>query len=58
MALGGSSWMDLGPLQATIPSLCEEARSQQVWIEGEIKVQTVVAVPKLVVDSIRVRWSL
>lgn len=58
MALGGSSWTDLGLLKATIPSLCEEPRSQQVWIECEIKVQTVVGVPKLVEDSIQVHRSL
>lgn len=47
--------MDLCPIQATIPPLRQEARSQQMWVEGEVKVQTVTAVPQLVEDSIYVR---
>ena len=29
-----------------------------MWVEGEVKMQTVAAVPQLVEDSIRDRWSL
>lgn len=50
--------MNLGPLQATVPPLSQEARSQQVWIEGEIEVQTALSVPQLVEDSIQVLRSL
>lgn len=46
--------MDLGPFQATVPPLCGEPRSQQVWVKGEVKVQAVAAVQKLVEDSITV----
>ena len=50
--------MDLGPIQATVPPLRHEARSQQVRVEGEVKVQAVAAVPQLVEDSIQVGSSL
>lgn len=58
MALGGSRRTDLGAIQAAVPPLRQEARGQQVWVEGEVKVQTVAAVPQLVEDSIYVRRSL
>lgn len=56
MTLGGCSSLYLGPLQATVPPLCQEARSQQVSVEGQIEAQTVVAVPQLVENSIHVCW--
>lgn len=58
MALGGFRRKDLCPIQATVPPLCQEARGQQVWVESEVKVQTVAAMPQLVEDSIEVRLAL
>lgn len=46
--------MNLGPLQATVPPLRQEARSQQVSVEGEVEAQTPAAVPQLVEYSIHV----
>lgn len=58
VALGGAGGTDPGPVQAAVPPLRQEARCQQARVEGEVKVQTVAAVPQLVVDSIPFRWTL
>ncbi|TNN64900.1 hypothetical protein EYF80_024898 [Liparis tanakae] len=58
IAAGGPGGADLGAVQAAVPPLRQEARSQQVWVEREVKVQTVAAVPQLVENPIRVRRSL
>lgn len=44
--------VDLCPIQATVSPLCQEARSQQGWIQGEVKVQTMAVMQELVEDSI------
>lgn len=46
--------MNLGPLQATVPPLRQEARSQQLSVEGEVEAQTPAPVPQLVEHSIHV----
>lgn len=45
--------MNLGPLQATVPPLRQEARSQQVSVEGQVEEQAAAAVPQLVEHTIR-----
>lgn len=50
--------MDLCPVQATVPPLSHEARSQQVWIQGEVKVQAVAVMQELIEDSVCVYGSL
>lgn len=52
MALGGSGGVNLGALQATVPPLRQEARSQQLSVEAEVEAQAAPAVPQLVEDSI------
>lgn len=50
--------VDFGPLQATVPPLCQEAWCQQVCIQGEVKLQAVATKGKLVEDPIRIFWIL
>ena len=45
--------MNLGPIQATVPLLCQEARGQEVRVEAEVKVQTMASVPQVVEDPLR-----
>lgn len=54
MALGGCRRVNLGPLQATVPPLRQEARSQQVSVEGQVEEQAAAAVPQLVEYTTRV----
>lgn len=45
--------MNFGPMQATVPPLCHEARGQEARVEAEVKVQTVASVPQVVEDALR-----
>lgn len=44
--------MNLGPLQATVAPLRQEARSQQLSVEAEVEAQAAPAVPQLVEDPV------
>lgn len=53
--------MNLGPIQATIPPFCQDARGQEAGVEAEVKVQTVASMPQVVEDPLRaprLLWDL